>query len=115
MYFILKVLISALVIAGASELARRDVPLAAILASLPLTSILAILWLYHETRNGGLAGDLASQIFWAILPSLLFFIVFPLLLKLGLRFSFSLALAIAVMAGGYAAYAALLKRLGISL
>lgn len=113
MYFLLKVLISALLIAGASELARRDVPLAAILASLPLTSVLAILWLYHDTRNGGLAGELATQIFWAILPSLLFFIVFPWLLKTGLRFSLSLALAIGIMAGGYAIYAAILRRLGV--
>lgn len=115
MYFLIKVLISALIIAAASEVARRDVPLAAILASLPLTSILAILWLYHDTRNGQLTGELASQIFWAILPSLLFFVAFPLLLKAGLRFSLSLILSIGIMAVGYTLYAAAARRLGVGL
>lgn len=112
MYFLFKVLISALIIASASEVARRDAPLAAILASLPLTSILALLWLYHDTRNGQLAGELASQIFWAILPSLLFFVAFPWLLKAGLRFSLSLILSIAIMIVGYTLYAAAVRRLG---
>ncbi len=115
MYFLLKVLVSALVIAGVSELARRSLPLAAILASLPLTSLLALLWLYHDTGDGRLAGALSTQIFWATLPSLLFFLVFPWLLKLGVRFPLALALAVGSMAAGYTLYAALLKRLGIPL
>jgi len=113
MYFLLKVLISALVIAAVSEVARRDALLAAILASLPLTSLLAILWLYHDTRNGHLAGELATQIFWAILPSLLFFVAFPWLLKTGLSFSLSLILSIGIMIVGYSFYAAVIRRLGI--
>jgi hypothetical protein len=115
MYFLLKVLISALLIAAASEVARRNLPLAAILASLPLTSILAILWFYHDTRSGHLAGDLATQIFWAILPSLLFFIAFPCLLKTGLRFSLSLLLSITIMVVGYIVYAAVIRRLGVNI
>jgi uncharacterized membrane protein YadS len=113
MYFLLKVLISALAIAAASEVARRNLPLAAILASLPLTSLLAILWLYHDTRNGQLAGEMASQIFWAILPSLLFFVAFPWLLKTGLHFSLSLILSIGIMIVGYTIYAAVIRRLGV--
>lgn len=114
MYFLFKVLISALLIAAASEIARRDVPLAAILASLPLTSILAILWLFHDSRDTRLAGELASQIFWAILPSLLFFVAFPWLLKAGLRFSLALILSIGFMAAGYTLYVAVIKRFGIN-
>ncbi|HXV21215.1 MAG TPA: DUF3147 family protein [Desulfuromonadales bacterium] len=114
MYFLLKVLISALIIAAASEVARRDAPLAAILASLPLTSLLAILWLYHDTRNGHLAGELATHIFWAILPSLLFFVAFPWLLKTGLRFSLSLLLSVGIMVVGYTIYAAIIRRLGVT-
>jgi hypothetical protein len=113
MYFLIKVLISAILIAAASEVARRNSPLAALLASLPLTSILAILWFYHDTRSEQLAGVLATQIFWAILPSLLFFIAFPCLLKTGLRFSLSLFLSIAIMVVGYIVYTAVLRRLGV--
>jgi len=113
MYFLIKVLISALIIAAASELSRRHAPLAAVLVSLPLTSILAILWLYHDTRDGHLAGELAGQIFWATLPSLLFFLIFPWLLKTGLRFSLSLLLSVGIMVIAYGFYAACLRRLGI--
>jgi len=113
MYFLLKVLVSALVIAGVSELARRSLPLAAILASLPMTSLLALLWLYHDTGDGRLAGTLATQVFWATLPSLLFFLILPWLLKLGIRFPLALLLAIGSMVAGYTLYAALLRRLGI--
>lgn len=113
LYFLAKILITAAIIAAVSELAKHIAPLAAILASLPLTSILAILWLYVDTSDTRLVADLSKQIFWALLPSLLFFLVFPALLKTGLRFSLSLALSIAVMLIGYAGYVSLLRRLGI--
>lgn len=115
MYFLLKVLLSALVIAGVSELARRHSTLAAILASLPMTSLLAILWLFYDTRDGHLAGELATQIFWALIPSLLFFLAFPWLLKAGLRFPLALTLALLLMLCGYALYAEVLRRLDIGL
>lgn len=115
MYLLLKVLLTAAVIVTVSELARRSVPLAAVLASLPLTSILALLWLYHDTGSGELAAALSRQIFWAILPSLLFFLVLPLLLRWGVRFPLALPLAVAVMLAGYALYLALLRRLGLPL
>jgi hypothetical protein len=115
MIFLARVLLTSLVIAGASLLARRHAPLAAILASLPLTSLLTILWLYHDTRDGRLAGELATQIFWALLPTLFFFILFPWLLRSGVRFSLAMLVAILVMLVGYAAYAALLRRLGVGL
>lgn len=113
MYFVLKVLISALIIGAASEAARRNISLASVIASLPLTSVLAILWLYHDTRSSELAGKLATQIFWALLPSLLFFFVFPLLLKAGLRFSLSLILSLGIMVIGYLLYVAAIRRLGV--
>jgi uncharacterized membrane protein YadS len=56
---------------------------------------------------------MASQIFWAILPSLLFFVAFPWLLKTGLHFSLSLILSIGIMIVGYTIYAAVIRRLGV--
>lgn len=113
LYFLLKIVITAVVIVAISELAKHVTPLAAVLASLPLTSILAILWLYLDTTNTALVIDLSRQIFWTLLPSLIFFLVFPALLKIGLRFSLSLLIAIAVMLSGYAVYLAVLRKLGI--
>jgi hypothetical protein len=113
--FLIKILISALLIAAASELAKRSTLAASILVSLPLTSILALSFLYYETRDPARTGELSLGIFWAVLPSLLFFLVLPLLLRAGFRFVPALALACAAMAAAYAGYAALLGRLGVRL
>ncbi len=51
MYFFLKTLITALIVAGVSELAKQYSLFAAAIASLPLTSILAFIWLYEDTKD----------------------------------------------------------------
>jgi len=113
MEFVVKIIVSALVIAGVSELAKRFVPVAAILASLPLTSILAMIWLYRETKDVQRISSLSTGIFWAVLPSLLFFFVLPFLLKSGMRFPWALLISSGVMFLGYTLYVLVLGRLGI--
>lgn len=115
MQFLLRVLISALIIAGVAELGRRYSVLAAILASLPLTSILALSFLYFETRQTELVVELSYSIFWAVLPSLIFFIALPTLIRSGLSFVPALLLSCVITALAYSAYAALLGRFGVSL
>jgi hypothetical protein len=109
MYFAIKTLISALTIAGISELARRYSLLGAALASLPLTSILAFIWLYHDTKDAQKVAALSYDILWMVIPSLLFFIIFPLLIKYGMRFSWALALSCIIMSAAYAAWIYLKK------
>ncbi len=101
MYFFLKVLISAFVIAIVSELAKKYNLFAAIFASLPLTSILAFIWLYYETKDNAKIIDLSYSIFYLVLPSLIFFLVFPLLLRQGLSFYLSLFLSCTSMSIAY--------------
>lgn len=113
MQFVVKVIVSALIIAGVSEIAKRLAPIAAILASLPLTSILAMIWLYRDTKDIERVVELSHGIFWAVLPSLLFFVVLPVLLKSGLRFSWAIVLASAIMFIGYTVYVAALGKLGL--
>jgi len=84
--FLVKVLISALVIALASELAKRDSFWGALLVALPLTSILAISWLYAETRDNLLVTRFARDIFLLVPGSLLFFL--PFLLETRTRLGF---------------------------
>lgn len=114
MYFLIKTLITALVISGVSEIAKRWTPVAAILASLPLTSILAMIWLYHDTHDSTKIIELSNGIFWAVLPSLLFFVALPLLLKAGIKFGLGMILASAIMFVGYTIYVALMRKLGVS-
>ncbi len=115
MQFLVKVVVSALIVAGVSELGRRYTLLAAILASLPLTSILAIVWLYHDTRDTAQVVQLTQSIFWVVLPSLVFLLVVPLLLKAGVSFVPALLASCGVMVVTYWLYSLLLTRLGIIL
>jgi hypothetical protein len=76
--FVAKVLVSALAIAVATELAKKDVFWGAVLIALPLASILAMSWLYLETRDDALVTRFARDVL-ALLPvTLLFFAPFLL-------------------------------------
>ena len=111
--FGLKVAVTALVVAGVSELGKKSSLAGAILASLPLTSILAMLWLYLDTRDPTRVAGLSRAIFWAVLPSLFFFILLPFLLERRLGFGWSMLVSCAGMAGAYWAYVQIAARLGI--
>lgn len=113
MYFLIKTLITAIVIAGVSELAKRWSPFAALLASLPLISVLSMIWLYHDTHDTTKIIDLSHGIFWAVLPSLIFFVALPILLKAGVRFGLAMVLAIAIMFVGYTIYMMVLRKIGM--
>ena len=114
-YYAFKVLISALLIVAITELSKRNSGLAALLASLPLTSLLAFIWLHMEGTAASEIATLSTQIFWLVLPSLLLFMLLPLLIKQGWGFGLSLAVSAAVTAGGYLAMRPLLARFGVML
>ena len=111
-YFLLKTLLSALAIAAISELAKRHGYLASILASLPLTSVLAMIWLYRDTGDAEKVARLSIGVFWMVAPSLGFFLLLPLLLK-HLPFAAAMILGCAAMALFYLAYGALLAKFGV--
>ena len=114
MYYALKIALSALVIVLVSELAKRHSNFAALIAALPLTSLLAFVWLHVEgTPNKDLA-TLSLQIFWLVIPSLLLFVLLPCLLKLEWPFWPSLGISIAATAGAYLAMLPVLRKLGMT-
>jgi hypothetical protein len=115
LYTILKVLLTAVLVFAVSEAAKRSVLIGGILASLPLTSLLAFIWLYGETGDTGRIADLAASIFWYVLPSLVLFIALPLLLSRGLDFWLSLFIASALTFGAYILMTTILARFGITL
>ncbi len=110
---VLKILITALLIVSVSEVSKRVSWMGAILASLPLTSILAIIWLYLDTRDVKQISTLSTGIFWAVLPSLVFFLVLPVFLKVGMRFSWAMLLSSIATFFGYLVFAWGLKNYGI--
>jgi len=110
---IVKVLLTSLLVVGASEAAKRSSVAGAVIASLPLTSVLAMVWLYADTRDPERVASLSSSIFWLVLPSLALFLVLPLLLRRGVPFLPSLAVGIVATVVSYLAMLALLKWFGI--
>lgn len=83
-HLIFKALLSGIVIATVSELAKKNNLAASIVHSLPLTSLLAFLWLYSETKDAALVGRHAWGTFWFVLPTLPMFLLMPWLIqKLG--------------------------------
>jgi hypothetical protein len=96
--FVAKLVISALVIALATEVAKRDSFWGALLVALPLTSILAVSWLYAETRDNQLVTRFARDILLLVPVSLVFFLPFLLEGKTRLGFLPNLVAGLALLA-----------------
>lgn len=114
LYF-LKVIISAFIIVFVAEIAKRNVFWGGVLASIPLVSLLAFIWLYIETRDVNKIIGLSWNIFWLVLPSLTLFVALPILLKINIRFPIALGLSVMIMAVAYVVMATALKRFGVQI
>ena len=112
-YFIIKLLITSLVIVIVSEIAKKSSFIAAIIISIPLTSILAFIWLYLDTKDYQKVIDLSYGTILLTLPSFAFFIILPVLLKYKLNFALSLIISIIGTAMIYFIFSYLLKKFGI--
>jgi hypothetical protein len=115
LYFIIKAALSGLIVAAVSEIARRNPGWGGLLASLPLTSLLAMLWLWRDTRDGERVAELAGSAFWFILPSLPLFLVLPWLIRSGMGFWLSMVIVVAGTLALYAAWFWAAPRMGIRL
>ncbi|HRC27326.1 MAG TPA: DUF3147 family protein [Alphaproteobacteria bacterium] len=114
-YLIFKWALSGLIVAVVSEVARRNPTLGALIASLPLVSLLGMIWLWHDTKDTVRVAAHAEGTFWFVLPSLPMFLVLPLLLRQGIGFWLSLILCCALTVGLYLLTARMLAKLGLSL
>ncbi len=114
-YFIVKLGITAILVVLISEIAKRSSFAGALLASIPIVSVLAITWLYIDTGDVSKVGRLAASIFWLVIPSLAFFVSLPLLLKYGVNFYLAMGVSVAVTIICYFTIIALLGRYNISL
>ena len=113
--YMFKTIISALLIVIISEVAKASSWVAAFITSLPIMSILALSWLYIDTQNIEKVSELSMGIFWLVIPSLIFFLALPFLLKQNLSFWLSMIIASVLTTSVYAIYYILLKKLGITL
>ncbi|MEL6374335.1 MAG: DUF3147 family protein [Pseudomonadota bacterium] len=114
-YLILKAALSGIIIAIVSELSKRFPGYGALIASLPLISILAIIWMWRDDVDRLQIADHAQATFWFVLPSLPMFLVFPVMLRAGVNFWLALAASCALTIVLYIIMVAALDRFGIKL
>ena len=112
-YLLVKAAVSGLLIALISEIARRSPGWGGLVASLPLTSLIAMLWLWRDTGDEQRVAELSLGAFWFVLPSLPLFLIIPWLLRAGWTFWPSLFAACAVTLALYAAMFEVSARLGM--
>jgi hypothetical protein len=103
LYFIVKSAVSGLLIAAVSTLARRSPAAGALVASLPLVSVLGMLWLWHDTHDPVRMRAHVAATFWYVLPSLPMFLLIPALMRGGVEFYVSLLAGCVVTVGLYTA------------
>lgn len=115
LYLFIKAALSGLIVAAVSEIARRYPGWGGLVASLPLTSLLAILWLWRDTKDPARVAELSIGAFWFVLPSLPMFAILPALLRAGLGFWPAIALSVAATLALYAAMFWAAPRLGLKL
>ena len=110
MYYIVKVAFSAGLIVLISEAAKKTPVAAALLASIPFVSVLAMTWLYIETKDISRISEFSSGIFWLTIPSVALFASLPVLLKMNVSFYVAMGLAIALTVICYLVMLQLLKQ-----
>ena len=115
LYLVLKALLSGVLVMAVSEIARRSPSLGGLLASLPLISVLGMMWLWRDTGDSVRMARHAEATFWFVLPSLPMVLLIPALLRRGVAFWPALAAGCLLTIGLYAAMVAIGPRLGLRL
>lgn len=114
-YLVLKALLSGVIVAIVSEVARRFPGLGGMIASLPLVSILGMIWLWRDTGDADRMAAHASATFWFVLPSLPMFLLIPFMLQRGAGFWTSLFAGCALTVALYALTIFIGSKIGLRL
>ncbi len=96
-----KALLAGVMIAAIAEIGKRLPAMAAIVASLPLVSVLGMIFLWHARPDAENMAVHSEATFWYVLPSLPMFLVIPWLLRSGVSFWIALAVGCALTVGLY--------------
>ena len=113
--FLTRVILSGMLIAIIAVIGRKAPAVAALVASLPLISILGMIWLWRDTGNPRLLADHAEATFWYVLPSLPMFLFIPFMLRSGLNFWLALAAGIMMTVILYLVTIGIAARFGVRL
>ena len=114
-FYITKLIITSLLIVLISEIGKRSSLAGALLAAIPLVSILAMTWMYVDTNSSNSAVEFSNRIVWLIAPSMTMFIAFPILINRGLGFYISMLISITLTILAYYSVIFILDKFGLKL
>ena len=114
MYYLIKTFLTAIIIVIVSEVAKKSSFLAAIIISIPLTSLLAFIWLYWDTKENQKIIDLSYATILMTIPSFVFFLVLPILLRMKFNFTISILFSILSTSFAYYIFIYLFKKFGVT-
>jgi hypothetical protein len=115
LYLAIKAAISGVIVAIVSEVAKRYPGFGALIASLPLVSVLGMMWLWHDKPDVPNMAAHVEATFWFVLPSLPMFLLMPWLLRSGVSFWATLAIGCALTILLYLGMTWLGPRIGLRL
>jgi len=113
-WIVTKYLITAAVVVAVSEFAKRSDKLGALIAALPMVTVLTLIWLHVEKQPASKVANHAWYTFWYVVPTLPMFLAFPALLA-RLGFWPTLAVCVALTIACFALFALFVRRFGITL
>ena len=115
LYFTIKAILSGIIVAAVATFAKRNPGIGALVASLPLVSVLGMIWLWRDKPDVENMALHAGATFWYVLPSLPMFLVIPALLRRGVPFWGTLAAGCLLTILLYALLMQLAPRFGLRL
>jgi len=114
-YIILKLIISSGIITLVSEVSKKSSLIGGLIASIPMISILSMIWLYIDSKDIEKVKHLSTSIFWMVIPSLTLFLSLPILINIGFNFWYSLIIASILTIGFYILTILILSFYGIKI
>ena len=114
-YIILKLIMSSGIITLVSEVSKKNSFIGGLIASIPLISVLSMIWLYIDSRDIEKIKNLSTSIFWMVIPSLILFLSIPFLINIGFNFWYSLIIAIILTIAFYLLTIFILSHYGVKL
>ena len=113
LYLVVKALLSGVIVMAVSEIARRSPAFGALVASLPLVSVLGILWLWRDTHDTVRIAAHAEATFWYVIPSLPMFLAFPWMPRHGVGFWIAIGAACLLTVALYGITVLVAARFGV--
>ena len=115
LFLVFKYAATAAVVVVVSELAKRSDRIGALVAALPIVTVMVMIWLYVEKQGTDKVANHAWYTFWYVLPTLPMFLLVPRLLRNGVNFWLALFAGIAMTAVLFAVLGVALRRFGIDI